>query len=161
MDILLLILGILCIIVGIIGCIAPGLPGPPLSYIGLLLLHWSKFAEYTTTLLMVLLVVVVLITVLDYVVPIYMTKKFGGTKWGTWGATIGLIVGLFFGLFGTIAGPFIGALLFELIGGSQTTHAFKSAFGSLVGFIFGTGGKLVISGVITFYFISSLWQYFF
>ena len=161
MDIVLLIFGIVCIVLGIVGCIAPGLPGPPASYLGLLLLHWSKYAEYSTTLLLILAGIVILITILDYIVPIYMTKKMGGTKWGTWGATIGLIVGLFFGLAGTIAGPFLGALIFELIGGSRTKHALKSATGSLIGFIFGTGGKLIVSGVITFYFISSLVQFVF
>jgi len=162
MDILLLILGILAISIGFIGCIIPGLPGPPLSYLGLLLIEWSKFADYNTILLLVLAGLVIFITVIDYVLPIYMTKKFGGTRWGTWGATIGLILGMiFFGLLGTILGPFIGAFLFELVGGTKSNQALKSAFGSLVGFIFGTGGKLIVSGVITFYFFSSLWTFFF
>lgn len=156
MDIILLILGILCILAGIIGCIIPALPGPPLSYVGLLLLKWTKFADYSTQLLVILLLAVILITVVDNVVPIYMTKKFGGTKWGVWGATIGLLVGFFGGIIGTIIGPFIGAFAFELIAGSQTNHALKAAGGSFIGFFFGIGGKLVVSGVITYYFLSAL-----
>ncbi|MDL2322981.1 DUF456 domain-containing protein [Bacteroidales bacterium OttesenSCG-928-A17] len=156
MDIVLLILGILCIITGIIGCIIPALPGPPLSYIGLLLLEWSKFADYPTRLLVILLFVVILITIIDNIVPIYMTKKFGGTKWGVWGATIGLFLGFFGGIVGTIIGPFIGAFAFELIAGTQTNHAFKAAGGSFIGFFFGIGGKLVVSGVVTYYFCSAL-----
>ena len=162
MDILLLVLALLFISIGLIGCVLPGLPGPPLSYIGLLLIEWSKFSDYSSTLLLVLAGVVISITVIDYVLPVYMTKKFGGTRWGIWGATIGLIVGmLFFGLLGTIFGPFIGALVAELIGGSKSNQALQSALGSLFGFIFGTGGKLIVSGVITFYFFSSLWNFFF
>ena len=159
MDIFLIIVASICIIAGIAGCILPGLPGPPLSYLGLLCLEWSKYADFSVTLLLILAGLVLFITIADYIIPIYMTKRFGGTKWGTWGATIGLIIGMFFGLVGTIAGPFIGALTLELIGGSKTEHAFKSATGSLIGFIFGTGGKLIISGVITFYFLQALWQY--
>ncbi len=162
MDILLLILGVLSVFIGLFGCIIPGLPGPPLSYLGLLFLEWSKFADYSTTLLLILLGIVIFITVIDYVFPIYMTKKFGGTSWGTWGATIGLIVGmLFFGLLGTIFGPFIGALVAELVGGAKSHQALKSAMGSLVGFVFGTGGKLIVSGIVTFYFLSALWKYWF
>lgn len=162
MDILLIIIAVICILLGLVGCVFPGLPGPPLSYIGLLLLEWSKYADYSATLLWVLAGLTIFITIMDNVFPIYMTKKFGGTKWGVWGATIGLIIGmLFFGLLGTIIGPFLGALIAELIGGSKTEFALKSAFGSLVGFILGTGGKLVVSGIITFYFFQALWQYWF
>ena len=162
MDVLLLIFGIFSILIGFIGCFLPGLPGPPLSYLGLLLLEWSKFSDCSSVLLLVLAGLVIFITIIDYVLPVYMTKKFGGTQWGIWGTTIGLIIGmLFFGLLGTILGPFIGAFVAELIGGSESNHALKSAFGSLVGFILGTGGKLIISGVITFYFFNSLWNYFF
>ena len=156
MDVFLLILGIVCILVGLVGCIVPALPGPPLSYVGLLLLHWTKYADYSMILLVVLLMAVIIITIVDNVVPIYMTKKFGGTKWGIWGASIGLLIGLFGGLAGTIIGPFIGALTFELVAGTKTHNAFKSAGGTFVGFFFGIGGKLVISGVITYYFFSGL-----
>ena len=161
MDILLLVLALLFVFVGFIGCVLPGLPGPTLSYSGLLLLEWSKFADYSSTLLLVLAGVVIFITVIDYVLPVYMTKKFGGTRWGTWGAIIGLVIGMFFGLLGVVFGPFVGALVAELIGGSKSDQALKSAFGSLVGFVLGTGGKLIVSGVITFYFFGSLWSYFF
>ncbi|MDL2224270.1 DUF456 domain-containing protein [Bacteroidales bacterium OttesenSCG-928-M06] len=160
MDILLIVIAFICIVIGFVGCILPGLPGPPLSYLGLLLLEWSKYADYSITLLLILAGIVLIITIVDYIFPIYMTKKFGGTRWGMWGATIGLIIGmLFFGLAGTIIGPFIGALVLELIGGSQTGYAVKSATGSLVGFILGTGGKFAVSGVITFYFLQAIWQY--
>ncbi len=161
MDIFRLIIAIICLAIGFAGCVLPGLPGPPLSYIGLLLLQWSKFADYSTQLLAILGVVVVVVTVMDFVFPIYMTKNFGGSKWGTWGTTISLIVGLFFSLPGIIIGPFVGALLGELIGGKASRVAFKSAVGSFVGFILGTGAKLITCGVITFYFGRALWVYFF
>ena len=162
MDIVLLIFGLLCIIIGFAGCILPALPGPPFSFLGLLLLEWSKYANFSLTLLLILAGLVLIITITDNIIPIYMTKKLGGTKWGTWGATIGLIFGMIFGgIIGTIFGPFIGALIFELIGGTEKKPALKSAFGSLVGFILGVGGKLVISGVVAFYFCQALWQYWF
>ena len=162
MDVFLLIVGLICVIIGFAGCVLPGLPGPPLSYIGLLLLEWTEFADFSTQLLVILLIVVVIVTVMDYVFPIYMTKNFGGGKGGTWGATIGLVIGMiFFALPGTIIGPFVGALVGELIAGKEGHVAFKSAIGSFVGFILGTGAKLITCGVIFFYYCNALWQYFF
>lgn len=49
MDILLIILGILCLIVGLAGCILPMIPGPPVAYAGLLLLHFTDKAQFSTT----------------------------------------------------------------------------------------------------------------
>lgn len=156
-DIILLSFGIICLFIGFIGCIIPALPGPPLSYVGLLLLEWSAYADFSMQLLLILAAVVAVVTLLDFIAPIYMTKVFGGTRWGTWGSTIGLLIGMiFFNIAGVIIGPFLGALIGELLGGKRSNHALKSAFGSFIGFIFGTGAKLVSCGLITFYFIQGL-----
>jgi len=116
MDIVLLVLGIILMLVGILGCILPVLPGPPLSFGGLLLLHFSKFAEYTTTLLVILAIVAAVVTILDYFVPIWGTKRFGGTKYGSWGATIGVVLGIFmFPPLGIIILPFIESSDLEIL----------------------------------------------
>jgi uncharacterized protein YqgC (DUF456 family) len=153
MDIVLVILAGICIIGGFIGCIAPVFPGPSLSYIGFLLMHWSKYAQYSTITLIVLGLITIAVIVMDYLLPVWMTKKMGGSKYGIWGATIGLIIGFFFGLPGIILGPFLGALVGELIGGVEHHKALKSAFGSFVGFLLSTGANLIVCGIIAFYYI--------
>lgn len=159
MDIILVVFGAIFLLLGFVGCIAPILPGPPLSYLGLWLMEWSKYADYSGTLMLVLGIAVVLVTVLDFFFPVYLTKKLGGSKSGTWGATMGLLVGMiFFALPGTIIGPFLGAFIGEILAGKASSKALRSASGSFVGFILGTGAKLAICGVITFYFISPLWS---
>ena len=35
MDILLIIIGVICLIVAMLGCVLPLLPGPPLAYVGM------------------------------------------------------------------------------------------------------------------------------
>jgi len=152
-DYILLIIGIILMIVGIIGCLAPILPGPPLSYLGLILLHLSKFGSFSGTILIVLGVVTVVVTVLDYIVPIWGTRKFGGSKYGARGATVGLIIGLFLGPVGIIIGPLIGAIVGELIFKDDLKYAVKAGFGSLLGFLTGVGLKLAASFVMTFYFV--------
>jgi len=146
-------LAIILLLLGIIGCLAPVLPGPPLSYLGLFLLHLTKFADFSNTLLITLAAIVVVVSILDYVVPVWGTKKFGGSKYGTRGATVGLIIGLFLGPPGIIIGPFIGAFVGELIFKDDMKYAIKAGFGSLLGFLTGVGLKLATSFVITFYFV--------
>jgi len=156
MDYLLLAIAIILMIIGIAGCLLPVLPGPPLSYLGLVVLHFSRFADISRNLFIILAVVAVVVTVIDYVVPIWGTRRFGGSKYGMRGATVGLIIGLFLGPFGIIIGPFIGAVVGELIFKDDVKYALKAGFGSLLGFLTGVGLKLAASLLMTFYFVKAL-----
>ncbi|MCU0456234.1 MAG: DUF456 domain-containing protein [Bacteroidales bacterium] len=152
MDYFLLISGIVLMLIGIIGCLVPVLPGPPLSYIGIILLHLSRFGQFSKTTLIVLGAVTIVVTVLDYIVPIWGTRKFGGSKYGVRGATVGLIIGFFLGPAGIIIGPLLGAIVGELIFRDDMKYAIKAGFGSLLGFLTGVGLKLAASLIMTFYF---------
>lgn len=158
MNTLLVILAVLCALVGIAGAILPGLPGPPVSWLGLLLLNLSHAADYTPRYLIIYAAVALVITALDYVVPIIGTRQLGGTKAGAKGSTWGLVVGVFvlpllgltlgpMGIIGILGGPFIGAYLGEKWKGNKE-HALKSAFGSFLGFLAGTLMKLAYGIVI-------------
>ena len=127
--------GILAIVLGalaIVGSIAPALPGPPLGWLGIGLV----------------------VSLLDYVVPAWFTKLTGGSKYGSWGAIAGLFLGLLYPPVGMIFGSLLGALLFELFfAGKGASDSVKSAFGAFLGFIFGTGLKLITSAVMLFYIV--------
>jgi uncharacterized protein YqgC (DUF456 family) len=156
MDYVLLVLAIVLMILGIAGCLLPILPGPPLSYLGIVLLHLSRFADINRNLFIILGVVAIVVTVIDYIVPIWGTRHFGGSKYGMRGATVGLIIGLFLGPFGIIIGPFIGAVVGELLFRDDIKYALKAGFGSLLGFLTGVGLKLAASLLMTFYFVKAL-----
>ncbi len=162
MNLFLIILAALFVIVGILGSVLPALPGPPLSWLGLLLLHFSTAADYSTTFLIITALIAALITVLDYVLPSLSTKKHGGSKAGVWGCNIGLIIsiiGLPFGpqgLLGVIFWPFVGALLGEIFGGKKDKEALRAAWGAFLGFLSGTGLKLVYCLVIAFFVVKDL-----
>ena len=168
MDITLGILGMILVLIGFVGSILPVIPGPPISWAGFLLLKWTRFPddnpEGYDTALWVLLFFVVLVTILDYVVPIIGTKKFGGSKRGVWGATIGVVVGLFIlspipaiGPFlGIIIGPFAGAYIGEISSGKKGREALRAAWGSFVGFLMGVGMKLMTCAAILFFHIRYL-----
>lgn len=155
-DYVLVIIGLLIMILGIIGCMVPVLPGPPLSFLGLLLLHFTRFGHFTTWTLIIFAGIAVAVSVLDYLVPIWGTKKFGGSKYGTRGAAVGLVVGFFLGPVGIIIGPLIGAFIGEMIFKDDFYYAVKAGFGSLIGFLTGVGLKLAASFIMTFYFVRAL-----
>ncbi|MBP1676884.1 MAG: rane protein [Bacteroidetes bacterium] len=156
MDVFLIILAGFFVLTGLLGSVLPVLPGPPLSYIGLLLLHFTDKYQFSMSFLLWWLAVVVVVQVLDYVIPIWGTKKFGGSKNGVWGSTIGLVVGLFLGPFGIILGPFAGAFVGEMLANKDVKTALKAAFGSFVGFLLGTVAKLVVSGFAIYYYVHTL-----
>jgi uncharacterized protein len=121
------------------------------------LLHFTRWGGVDFDLLLWLAIAATAATALDYILPIWATKKFGGSKRGVWGATIGLIVGIFFfPPLGIIIGPFAGAYIGEITETKNNGKAIKSALGSFAGFLLGTGLKFVVSGLITYYFVVEL-----
>ena len=142
---------------GIAGCALPVLPGPPLSYAGLLLLHFTEKYEFTGKFLLIWAVITIVVTLIDYWIPVWGAKKFGASRPGVWGSIVGLVAGLlFFPPFGIIIGPFAGAVLGELMAGKQSGAALKAGFGSFAGFISGVLLKLMASGMMTWYFFKTL-----
>ena len=157
MDYVLIGLGIVFMISGILGCVLPVIPGPPLSYLGLLLLHFTEKYQFSPRFLIIWALITGVVYALDYIIPAWGTKKFGGSKRGVWGSIIGLVIGLFFfPPFGIIIGPFVGAVVGELTVGKDSNAALKSGFGSFLGFLLGTLLKLIASGMMTWYFFREM-----
>lgn len=165
MDIALLIIAFILMLIGIIGCIVPGLPGTPIAYVGLWIAQATDRVNFSWQFLLIWGIVVIVVSVLDYVVPAWGTKQFGGTKWGVWGSTIGVFVGLFFGALGVILGPLVGAILFELIptvskgqlSSQAISAALRAGWGSFIGILFGTIIKLIACGLMTSALIQAIW----
>lgn len=145
MDILLVILGLICCIVGLFGSFLPALPGPTISWVGLLILYLTKIVPMNYWILGITFFLTIAITILDYIIPAKGTKKFGGTKYGIWGTNIGLIIGLFFPPIGFIIGLFLGAFIGELIYNSKDKKgALKAAFGAFIGFLVSSFMKFML-----------------
>ena len=136
MDILLIVFAFLLLVAGIAGCVLPLLPGPPLAYAGMLLLHLTDKVHFTTPQLVIWLVVVIVLQVVDYITPLLGSKYSGGTSFGNRGCMAGTLLGLFFMPWGVIVGPFIGAVVGEMLGGQDLSHAIRAGIGTLLGFLF-------------------------
>ena len=161
MDIFLLILGFLLTLLGIIGSFLPVLPGPVTGWAGLLLLHLTTIVPKDWTFLGITLAVSIFIWGIDYIIPAWGTKKFGGSKAGVRGSVLGLIIGiLFLGPLGLIIGPFLVAFVGELINDHKNTRkALKAAVGSFIGFLLSTGLKLGVSIFFVGLFLDLFWEY--
>ena len=157
MDIALLIIAFLLMLIGIIGCIVPGLPGTPIAYVGLWIAQATEKIDFSWQFMLIWGLVVVVISILDYIVPAWGTKHYGGTRLGVWGSTIGVFVGLFFGAAGVILGPLVGAILGELMAGKQLNEAIKAGWGSFIGILLGTVLKLIACGLMIVDLIQAIW----
>ena len=155
----LIIFAIIFAIAGIIGSIVPGIPGPPLSWIGMLLVFFADKAgnrpdPMTIGVLLIWLAITVIVSIMDYIIPAKFTRLAGGHKAASTGAIIGLFAGMFLTPIGVIAGSLIGAFLGELLVTNKGVwSAFKAGAGAFLGFICGTGLKLCTSGIMAWLII--------
>jgi len=147
---------------GLLGSFLPVLPGPTLSWIGLLLLFLTAAIPDDWWFLGITLAIALIVFAIDYIIPVVGTKKFGGSKAGMIGTALGLLVAIIFpilGIFGIIIWPFVGALVGELSNKADNQTAVKAAFGSFIGFITGTFLKFVIAVIYLGLFISKTWEF--
>tara|TARA_R100001369_G_scaffold92902_1_gene141213 strand:+ start:32228 stop:32728 length:501 start_codon:yes stop_codon:yes gene_type:complete len=160
MDLILILIGALLMIVGLLGSFLPVLPGVPVSWLGLLVLHLAPSIPMNYWLLGITLVIAVSIYSLNLMIPAMGTKRFGGSRAGMIGATIGLVVGLIAPIpFGVLIGPFVGAFVGEIVNKSSSRSALKAAFGSFLGFLASSFMEFVIAFAFLLLFIYKVWDY--
>jgi uncharacterized protein YqgC (DUF456 family) len=161
MDIILLVIGFNVLILGILGSLIPLIPGPLVSWVGLLILHFTNIVDQNWSLLGVTFGAMVVIGVLDYIIPAVGAKKFGGSRYGIIGTQAGLVAGLiFFPPFGMLLGAMLGAFFGELVKDSKDTQrALKAAFGSFIGFISSTFLKVCFTVTFLVIYVRIFWNH--
>ena len=154
-----IICGAILVLLGIAGCVLPILPGPVLSFLGLLLLALLKqfSPPLTPTLIMIMAILTIVVTAGDYFIPLWGAKKYGTSKWGIWGSVAGMAIGIFFPPFGMLLGALIGAVAVEWLAQKEKGKALKAGWGVIVGSLLGAVLKLGVSGIMVYYFIRGLW----
>ena len=159
--IVLIVLAILFALAGIAGSIIPGIPGPPLSWIGMLLVWFAGRGgaasdPMSLTVLLVWLGITVLVSILDYIIPSRITRLAGGHKAASTGALLGLLAGMLLPPVGIVAGSLAGAFIGELmVTDKGVWSAFKAGAGAFAGFIMGIGLKLCVSGIMAWLIVKS------
>ena len=143
--------------IGIIGSIVPGVPGPPMTWIGMLVLYfWGGTngvgEPMSLTLLLVWLGITIVISILDWWIPMKFTKVTGGSKYAGRGALIGMLAGIIFTPVGMLMGSFLGALIAEMLYAKKGfEESIQAAIGAFLGFLVGTGMKLIVCVCMMFY----------
>lgn len=150
-----MVLGSILWLIGLAGCVLPLLPGLPVVYGALVIQQFRAERPFSAEFLVLWAGLIAVALLVEYGLPAYTTKKYGGSRGGTWGATLGLLLGFFFGPWGLILGPFVGAFLGEWAQHQRSEKAWRAAWGSFVGFLLGTVLKLVMAGVMGWYLVQS------
>ncbi len=154
-------IGIILLVIGLVSCVLPPLPGPLIAYISLLLAYYGidKKSNLPLWLLITYAVIIVIILIMDNFIPVWSTKKFGGTKAGIRGSFIGIVIGIILSPFGGISiiiCPFLGAMIGELIAGQNINIAIKSGIGSFIGFLLTSGIKIILVLMICYHFFKTV-----
>ncbi len=153
----LLILVVVLSIAGIVGCIAPGLPGVPLNYAAMLLLQYL-YQPFSTNILIVFGIISLLTLVVEYVLPVWLSKRYGASNYGIWGGLIGTVLGIFFTPIGMVFGMLLGSIAGELLAGNNFSKAIRSGFAIFIGNLFSMGVKLIVAIVLTVYCGIEIWK---
>lgn len=150
MNALILTASIILMLIGLMGSFLPFIPGSPLILLGAFIYAWhTHFLVVTWGTLAILLFLAILSQILEYFSSLLGAKKFGASRWGLIGAFLGGIIGFFGGgILGLLIGPFVGAILLELFRGRNLETSLKIGWGTLVGFLGGTIGKVIIALVM-------------
>ena len=153
-SVLILIIGVFLVFAGLIGLILPILPGPALIFAGLVLAAWAEdFVHVGSMTIAILAVLAILAHAIDFMAGAFGAKKFGASRWASFGALIGAVVGVFFGFIGVLIGPFIGAFLGEFMVKNHIQSATRAGIGSWLGIILGTAAKVALGFVMIGIFI--------
>lgn len=154
-QVLTMAIGGVAMLLGLIGCFVPVLPGPMIAYAALWVLY-AFGCPLTTAQLVVGAVVLVVVTVVDYVLPSVCAKRFKCSGWGVFGCFAGSVVGLFFLPLGIVLGPFLGTMAGELIAGKNLAASVRGGFGALLGFVLCLGLKLAAVGLYAWWYFACL-----
>lgn len=158
MNSVILFFSSICILVGFVGCVVPSIPGPPLSLLALIILDLKiPQSIISVPCYMVLGSSVGIVTLLDYALPFWGARFFGGSRYGIWGSVIGAVAGIvFFPPFGVFFGALCGAIVGEIVGGYHYRQALCAGMGIFVASMVVVGLKLIVSGIVSYVFIKSI-----
>ena len=154
-----LVAGIL-IFIGIVGTVAPFLPGPPLVLGGLLVYGAaSDFANFSGWVMGIFVGLTAFTFIIDFLGPATGARSSTGSRYGALGAIVGTLLGVMtLGPIGIVLGPVIGAFLAELYVSQNMQQAAAVARGAFLAFLIGTAIKLGVVFAMAGYFIYLLFQ---
>ena len=158
LTVVIIIFGLILAVSGLIGCIVPIVPGPPLTFISLLFLSYAKNWEpFSANFLYLMGGLNLVVFIMDYIIPAGWAKKYGASKFGVFCSVVGMLIGLFvFPPFGLFFGGLIGAVAGELFAGRAGRDALRAGWGAFIGNIVSIGLKMGLCGVMLFFYVKEM-----
>jgi uncharacterized protein YqgC (DUF456 family) len=151
---------VLLLMLGLIGCVLPILPGHMLILLAAVL-HRFILGEASGLSRWTFLALVLLWGIaqwIEWASGAAGARWFGGSKWGAWGAVIGGLVGMFFFPVGLLLGPFVGAFLLEkCMAKKDFRPSIASGVGSMVGAAVGMVIQVGVGVVMIAWIVIDLW----
>jgi uncharacterized protein len=134
-EITIITICIIFIIGGIIGCLIPTIPGPPVAYTAMLIAHFaSERIQFSKLTLIIIGIFTALTFIIDFIFPIFGAKLYGVSKKGLACPLVGMLIGLiFFPPLGAIIGALLGAIFGELAAGKKDSQALKAGIVVFIG----------------------------
>lgn len=160
LDILAWIIVVVLFIIGMAGAVFPILPGALAIYAAFFVYGFMiSFEPFGWLFWTIQTLIVAVLFLADYAVNAWGVKRYGGSRASVVGSTIGVLVGPFvIPAFGLVIGPFAGAVIGELLTGSDLDRSVKVGWGSLVGLFTSVVVKIVLQAVMILLF--ALWLIF-
>lgn len=154
MELLWWLIAIVLMAIGLLGTILPLVPGA-IIILGAVILHQVMLPEKSLGWWNIggLIVLTLLSYALEFGSGYFGAKRFGATKWGTFGAVVGTVGGLFFPFPGLLIGPILGAVAGELVAGKRLVSAGRAGWGTVLGNLAGMVAKLVIALAMISWFL--------
>src|SRR4028118_1601707 len=159
-------------LVGVVGAVVPGIPGPSLILVAILVWTIVQGFNVSWVPLIAIFVILILSAGVELLATYWGAKQAGASKWGQIGALIGLGLG-FFGLlpalplggpligilFGPLIGAFIGEFLYrrDLELGLRANQALKAGIGVVLGSLVGNLIEGLLAFVAVVIFVWSTW----
>ncbi|WP_028559849.1 DUF456 domain-containing protein [Paenibacillus pinihumi] len=149
------ILVIVLFAVGMAGAIFPVLPGALAIYGAFFVYGFMiSFAPFNWFFWTVQTLIVVVLFIADYAVNAWGVKKYGGSRASVIGSTVGILIGPFLiPGFGLLIGPFVGAVIGELMVGTDAKQSLKVGYGSVIGLFSSTVVKIILQLLMIVLFI--------
>jgi len=148
--------------VGVVGCVLPAVPGSPLVFVAALAhrLIFGESASASTWMLVVIFLLMLFSLLLDYLASMYGARKLGSSRYGIIGAVLGGVVGLIlFNIPGALLGPFVGAFAGEMIQGKDWKDSGKAGVGATLGLLGGAVGKMACAiAMAALFTVNVVWK---
>ncbi|HEX8463647.1 MAG TPA: DUF456 domain-containing protein [Abditibacterium sp.] len=154
---LLFSLGIM--LVGLIGCVVPVLPGPPLVWLGALFYAWqTDFRPIGPGFLAILLILALIGATADLWMSVWGAKKGGASGWSQLAALVGGLIGLFtLGVPGLLIGAVGAIVLVEWNRLRDWNAVLRAGGGYLAGYLLSMVVEVAISLAMITLFLARLW----